>query len=221
MVGTETYQRLFLLRPKPSVRSGKGEKLVKFCDRLLFLFCSQNVIDLFAPLWIEQFNARFGQVFGRLIETGPEELSNGIARLIFQRKLFLPPPQELAAMLLNQLVGRILLRVEAETLVGIGRFILAPTIPFVGIVGKGGWKYNCTFHHQATRRDPRLAAACATSLGARPVFRSIETLARLPLASTETSRTWLALYSYVSSTGEPLGKNAGSSTSQIPSGVHS
>ena len=83
MVGAETYQRLLLLRPKPAVRYGEGEKLVKFRDRLLLFFRGQNRIDLLAPLWIEQFNARFRQLFGRLIEASTEELSNGIARLVF------------------------------------------------------------------------------------------------------------------------------------------
>src|SRR2546430_16488643 len=49
-------------------------------------------------------------------------------------------------MFFDQLVSRILLGVETKTLVGIARFILIPTIPLLGIVGKGGWKNNFAFH---------------------------------------------------------------------------
>src|SRR5437868_1105919 len=49
-------------------------------------------------------------------------------------------------MFFDQLVSRILLGVETKTLVGIGRFILTPTLPLLGIVGKGGWKNCCAFH---------------------------------------------------------------------------
>src|SRR4029077_17189212 len=58
----------------------------------------------------------------------------------------LPPPQKLAAMFFDHLVSWILLSVQTKTLVGIGRFILIPTIPLLGIVGKGGRKNNFVFH---------------------------------------------------------------------------
>src|SRR5438445_13453712 len=49
-------------------------------------------------------------------------------------------------MLFDQLVSWILLGIETKTLVGIGRIILTPTFPFLGIVGQGGWKNSDAVH---------------------------------------------------------------------------
>ena len=60
MVGTKLLEGSLLLGPEAAISNREGEKLVKFGERLLLLFRSQNRIDLFAPLGIEQFDPRFG-----------------------------------------------------------------------------------------------------------------------------------------------------------------
>ena len=113
----ELEKRFFLLRRSvPSFRA-KVEILVKLRDRFLLGLRGQLFVQLLATLGIEQFNARFGQETRRFVEAGTQQLRQRIARLIFQRQLFLPPEQQFAEVLLDQFVARIGPRIEAEPLV--------------------------------------------------------------------------------------------------------
>ena len=89
-------------------------------------------------------------------------------------------------MLFDQLVGRILLRSRGKAARRDWATYTCSSRPTCADRPEGGPEKRLRIsRHHATRRDPRFAAACAISFGARPVFRSIETLARLPQASTD------------------------------------
>ena len=94
----------------------------------------------------------------RFVEPRPQQLRQRIARLIFERKFFLPPPQQFPAMLLDQLVARIGARIETKPLVEIGRLVLAPAIPFLRIVRQREGKVDLALQSShATVEAPRLA----------------------------------------------------------------
>jgi len=98
-------------------------------------------------------------------------------------------------MLLDQFVTWIGVGIKAKTLVEVRRGVIAPAIPLSRIIGQRKGKADIAFWHaQLTFSSCNPDVACSISSGAKPVFLLIETLERLPAASTATSSTWLALY---------------------------
>ena len=134
MLTAELEQRLFLLRRERFVVQGEGDVLIEFADGSFLGLGGQLFVHLPAPFGIEQLDPRFGQKAGRFIQPGAEQLGERIARLIFERQLFLPPQKQLAKALLDQLIARIGLRIETKPLVGIGRIIAAPAVPLARVV---------------------------------------------------------------------------------------
>src|SRR5438309_10971447 len=132
----------------------------------------------------------------RFVQPGAQQLRERIARLVLERELFLPPAQQLAAMLLDFFRSRIFALIEAEPLVVIRRLIFRPAVHLFRIIREWKRKLQVHLEHRyETSRTARLALACAISSGRSPVFRSIETCVFLPQACTATSSTWLSLYS--------------------------
>jgi hypothetical protein len=85
-------------------------------------------------LGIEEGGARLGQELGGVVYAVAQELGGGIARLILEGELFLPPNQELTAVLLDLLVARVRLEIEAEPLVRVWGIIIPPPFPPVWAV---------------------------------------------------------------------------------------
>src|SRR3954468_12676564 len=127
---------------------------------------------------------------GRFIQPRAQQLRERIARLVLERELFLPPAQQLAAMLLDFFRGRILARIEAEPLVVIRRLVFRPAVPLLRVVRERKRKLQLQLEHRyETSRAARFAFASAISPGFRPAFRSIDTCVFLPAACTATSST--------------------------------
>src|SRR4051812_47366998 len=147
-----------------------------FPELLHYLFAgggSQPSVHSFATSRVEQLDARFGQVTRRFFKAGAEQLRQRITRLVFERQLLLPPAEQLAAVFLDRLVGRFCLWIQAESLVGIRRFVLRPAVPLFRVVWQGDRKGYLAFHVHSTFSASNPFAAFSISCRPRPVLRSI------------------------------------------------
>src|SRR4029077_13503781 len=110
------------------------EILSKFRDGCFMLLRSQLFIEKSAAFRIKKLNAGFSKKARGFLQAGPKHLRERIARLIFQWQFFLPPAHQLPAMFLDQLVGRIRMRIEAKAFVQIRSPRVIPSLPLSRVV---------------------------------------------------------------------------------------
>ena len=133
---------LFLaLLAEPLVGKREIQKLPEFVERVPEQLAVQFRINARALLGIEQLRAGLGEKMRRFIEPPAQHLCERVARLIFQRQLFLPPHENPAAVILDDLRGRIRGRIKAQARVEIGRIVILPIGPSARIVGN--WIGKC------------------------------------------------------------------------------
>jgi hypothetical protein len=96
------------------------------------------VIELTPARRIEELHLRLREVARRFVEPAPEQLRHRIRRLIFQRKLLLPPKQQRVVMLLNVAIRRVRAGIEAEPVVKVVGQVVVPAVPLTRIVRKSG-----------------------------------------------------------------------------------
>ena len=149
-LGAEVEQTFFLVWGQDSPGEGKIEILLKLRRCCLVILRGQFFIDDLAPFWIEKIEARFGQITRRFFEAGAQQLRKWIARLIFERQFFLPPPHQFAAMFFDQLVAGIGVWIKTEPLVKIWRPVVAPALPLSRIIWQRKRKGDVAFGHRLT-----------------------------------------------------------------------
>ena len=113
-------------------------------------FGSELFVQNFATLRIEKFEARLSEITGGFFETCAQQLRERITRLILERKFFLPPPHQFAAVFFDQLVARILAGIKAKPVVRIGRIEVAPALPLSRIIWERKRKTEIAFGHRLT-----------------------------------------------------------------------
>src|SRR3954471_22983247 len=121
MLRPKAMETFFFLRGQHAVRQSERKIFVKFDRRLLAGLGSELRIDLLPTFRIEQLYPRFRKITRGFVQSGTQDLGERIARLILEGQLLLPPSHQLAAMLLDQFVTRVRVRIEAKALVKIGR----------------------------------------------------------------------------------------------------
>ncbi len=134
-----------VLALEDAVGQGEGEKLVELRGGVLLEPGAEPLIGVAAGFGIEEDGARFGEELGRLVDAVAQELGDGVARLVLERELLLPPDQELAAVLLDLLVAGIGLEVEAEPFVWVVGIVIPPPIPAVRAV----WQRRRQWHTES------------------------------------------------------------------------
>src|SRR5690242_1254983 len=155
--GSETNQIFFLVYRENSAGESKLEIFLEFGNGCFMLLRSQLFVQRLASVRVEQLNSRFGQKSRRFLQPRPEHLRQWITWLILERQFLLPPPHQFTAMLLNQLVTWIRVRIETKPFVRIGRTIIIPSLPFSGVVREWKRKAYVALGHRLA--DVQLAQA--------------------------------------------------------------
>ena len=171
-------QAAFILLPQLFVADGKYEKFFELLETLGHDLVLQKLIGLGARRRVEQPRPRLGEIGRRFVEPGAQHLREGIARLIFQRQLFLPPDEQLPAVFLDLLGARIRLERKAQPRVVVVGVVIFPVLPPERVIWNGIREAPSRRKKRGTRLYTTLicsksAVAVSISLSDRPVLRAI------------------------------------------------
>jgi hypothetical protein len=96
---------IFVVGLEDAVGEGEGEEFLEFGGGALLEPGAKALVGGVAGLGIEQDVAGLGEELGGVVNAVAEELGDGIAGLVLERQLLLPPDEELAAVLLDLLAA--------------------------------------------------------------------------------------------------------------------